>query len=753
MEKIHDSSHNAYGRSNAETRSESVTEDGLATISPPVFQLKSVESTASETEETESLPIPEATYQLAADDAGSPEENGMSSAGEDNRPNNTGLPDQLKSGVESLSGFSLDDVKVHYNSDKPAQLQAHAYAQGTDIHLGAGQEKHLPHEAWHVVQQKQGRVQATTQMKGIGVNDDHGLEQEADVMAAKAFSTMPGPEKKAVKATTSFSSKQPFQLQGIFDHVERKWYSDMDGVDGYFDNEDDVDEAEMEYLFREEDSEDVQIIPRAIYGDTGDGYDESSGEYEDRRVSVDIEELSSDDDVEFVAPEGGSIFDFTEAEEVLEEEKAVPDYRYSTGNEALVGIGRLFLRVDLVPQLNSGMSSHKVGPGASGDQGAGSFVTFVTGQEYDNGEDIYYEIIPKFTLTRDFEGESEKAQINRETAENAKKGYTESRYWTRTLAKNEEGEVDDSSDPLKSSPDNATPMAGPADCEAFSALVMGVLKKRNRRLAFQKDGEEKLLPDTDQKDKEYGSSSVYRNNHPRTVAESSINLQNSPAQALIDEMMFNTIFDFINKPENLEHLDQVHKSIPDKFRHPNTGRDIDVSQYYNLNDNGILILSEVFKGAHDLGVSKGMQVIKSLYWGLKPDLRKIFDKEHGINQYANPTVGESFMMGTQDDATDFEDVGVDNTWSMHWGAVILDLGTEKITLEGYAQQGNQELLRQEGKLGITELFQCRDAQFGMYSGIDADTGEPYDPEKTFQTVHLGTGTHGSHAITGRAITE
>ncbi|WP_197714561.1 eCIS core domain-containing protein [Nitrosomonas supralitoralis] len=72
------------------------------------------------------------------------------------KENNTGLPDNLKSGIENLSGYSMDDVKVHRNSDKPDQLQAHAYAQGTDIHLGPGQEKHLPHEAWHVVQQKQG---------------------------------------------------------------------------------------------------------------------------------------------------------------------------------------------------------------------------------------------------------------------------------------------------------------------------------------------------------------------------------------------------------------------------------------------------------------------------------------------------------------------------------------------------------------------------------------------------------------------
>jgi hypothetical protein len=107
------------------------------------------------------------------------------------KENNTGLPDDLKSGIENLSGFAMDDVKVHYNSPKPAQLQAHAYAQGTDIHVASGQEKHLPHEAWHVVQQKQGRVQPTLQMKdNVNVNDDVGLENEADVMGEKALSNI-----------------------------------------------------------------------------------------------------------------------------------------------------------------------------------------------------------------------------------------------------------------------------------------------------------------------------------------------------------------------------------------------------------------------------------------------------------------------------------------------------------------------------------------------------------------------------------
>ncbi|MFT4925823.1 MAG: hypothetical protein ACI8WB_001918 [Phenylobacterium sp.] len=101
--------------------------------------------------------------------------------------NNTGLPDNLKAGMENLSGMSLDHVKVHRNSAKPAAVQAHAYAQGSDIHLASGQESHLPHELGHVVQQAQGRVQPTTSVDGVAVNDNAGLEDEATAMGAKAL--------------------------------------------------------------------------------------------------------------------------------------------------------------------------------------------------------------------------------------------------------------------------------------------------------------------------------------------------------------------------------------------------------------------------------------------------------------------------------------------------------------------------------------------------------------------------------------
>jgi hypothetical protein len=102
-------------------------------------------------------------------------------------PNKTGMPNALKTGIESLSRYSLDDVRVHYNSPKPAQLQALAYTQGTEIHVAPGQEKHLPHEAWHVVQQKQGRVKSQYRTMGVEINGEEALEREADVMGDRAM--------------------------------------------------------------------------------------------------------------------------------------------------------------------------------------------------------------------------------------------------------------------------------------------------------------------------------------------------------------------------------------------------------------------------------------------------------------------------------------------------------------------------------------------------------------------------------------
>lgn len=149
------------------------------------FQMKTTQLQSDEEEDTLQGKF-EPTVQRAEDD-----EEGLQMKADtvfQQKPNNTGLPDNLKAGVESLSGFSMDDVKVHYNSSQPVTVQALAYTQGTDIHVAPGQERHLPHEAWHVAQQLAGRVEPTTEVGGMPVNDNIGLEHEADVMGARANS-------------------------------------------------------------------------------------------------------------------------------------------------------------------------------------------------------------------------------------------------------------------------------------------------------------------------------------------------------------------------------------------------------------------------------------------------------------------------------------------------------------------------------------------------------------------------------------
>ncbi len=143
----------------------------------------------------------------------------------------SGLPDNLKSGIENLSGMSMDGVKVHYNSSQPAQLNAHAYAQGTDIHVAPGQEQHLPHEAWHVVQQAQGRVKPTLQAKGVPVNDDVSLESEADQMGAKALQMrMQSSFSRRDLTATSTGNLKPVQRVWNKNGDTYLWDEMLDGV-------------------------------------------------------------------------------------------------------------------------------------------------------------------------------------------------------------------------------------------------------------------------------------------------------------------------------------------------------------------------------------------------------------------------------------------------------------------------------------------------------------------------------------------
>lgn len=133
----------------------------------------------------------------------------------------TGLPDRLRAGIEALSGLSMDDVRVYRNSPEPPRLGALAYAQGSEIHLAPGQERHLPHEAWHVVQQKQGRVKPTVQLAGgKGGNDEAALETEANRMGAHAaaFAASAAPDPGRVRRSALPSGECPVQRRVMLDN-------------------------------------------------------------------------------------------------------------------------------------------------------------------------------------------------------------------------------------------------------------------------------------------------------------------------------------------------------------------------------------------------------------------------------------------------------------------------------------------------------------------------------------------------------
>lgn len=155
-----------------------------------------------------------------------PEEDELQRKPDPAAANRTGLPDALKAGVERLSGLSLDGVKVHYNSSRPAQLNALAYAQGTEIHVAPGQEQHLPHEAWHLVQQAQGRVRPTVAMDGVAVNDDSALEHEADVMGMKAAAASAAAPAAAAQLVSEADDARQLRAKKFVNPSARRHYTD-----------------------------------------------------------------------------------------------------------------------------------------------------------------------------------------------------------------------------------------------------------------------------------------------------------------------------------------------------------------------------------------------------------------------------------------------------------------------------------------------------------------------------------------------
>jgi hypothetical protein len=92
----------------------------------------------------------------------------------------------MKEHFENLSNFSFDDVRMHYNSDKPAQLNALAYTQGNKMFVEPGEKKYLG----YLAQQKQDQVESTMRMQWVSVNCDVSFEKEANMMGKEDVQKM-----------------------------------------------------------------------------------------------------------------------------------------------------------------------------------------------------------------------------------------------------------------------------------------------------------------------------------------------------------------------------------------------------------------------------------------------------------------------------------------------------------------------------------------------------------------------------------
>jgi hypothetical protein len=134
------------------------------------------------------------------------------------------MPAEVQAKMNAAFGRDLSAVRIH-EGPRAAALGARAFTQGMEVHFAPGQyqpesqagQELLGHELAHVVQQSQGRVQATTQAKGMDINADHGLEAEADAMGAAAARGEPAAARGG--AVTGSSGRAP--IQAVWDPSSR----------------------------------------------------------------------------------------------------------------------------------------------------------------------------------------------------------------------------------------------------------------------------------------------------------------------------------------------------------------------------------------------------------------------------------------------------------------------------------------------------------------------------------------------------
>ena len=172
------------------------------------------------------------------------------------------MPGVVQAKMERSFGADFSAVRIHEGPQAQA-AGAHAYTQGTDIHFAPGRydphgergQELLGHELAHVVQQSRGRVHATVQAKGLPINDDAGLEHEADEQGARAARGEPAHDGVGASrvAASSAASTAPVQRLKL----------------GNLDTQDGRDRAEIERLLRESTPDRLREIYRALDAEEG----------------------------------------------------------------------------------------------------------------------------------------------------------------------------------------------------------------------------------------------------------------------------------------------------------------------------------------------------------------------------------------------------------------------------------------------------------------------------------------------------
>jgi hypothetical protein len=110
------------------------------------------------------------------------------------RGGGSGVPDGIRSKVESATGSDLSGVRVHQDSESDTlnrELTAKAFTTGSDIFLrsdaNSGDSQLMAHELAHVVQQSSGRTSSGGSGMSAGSANDP-LEHEADQLAHDVLS-------------------------------------------------------------------------------------------------------------------------------------------------------------------------------------------------------------------------------------------------------------------------------------------------------------------------------------------------------------------------------------------------------------------------------------------------------------------------------------------------------------------------------------------------------------------------------------